>query len=320
MASPEQIKKWAHKTAPRDWYGACAGLTYNTIVQNGGTSDAYGSATAAFNATRIEGHRAQDAPAGAIHYWSYFGTDWRGIRGDWGHVAVDIFGGGHSILSATRRYREQWAIGAGLISVAAQTVPGMTYLGWSMTYGRRGRISIAVPSGGGSTPFPPTPTKPKEWDEMASPEEIDAIVFAAVQRAGVSLFPFVVNYERAAEGDPRKGISWGIQGGLFVLTDEQLAWFNGAKDTPSGRHLNHGLRTFYPSNPREYDHYRTLCEGPPPWARGGIDPTGAFTAGGVTAGGATDAQVLESIRSVLPEITDAARVGIDGATIRAAAK
>lgn len=313
MASPQQIKDWAHRTAPRDWYGACAGLTYNTIVQNGGAGDAYGSATAAFNATRIEGHRPQDAPAGAIHYWSYVGKDYRNIVGDWGHVAVDIYGGGHSILSATRRYREQWAIGAGLISVAAQTVPGMTYLGWSMTYGRRGRISITIPSGDGSTPF--TPSKPKEWDEMASQAEIAEVVKAELIRQK-DVFPFVVDYRNADEGDPRKGISWGIPGGLFVLTQEQVDWFNEAEDS-SGRNLNEFVRTFTPTNSRGYDHYRALCEGPPPWARGGNDPRGPFAAGSSPS----DAQVLESMRAVLPDITTAAEAGasagVKGLTLKA---
>lgn len=159
MATPDQIRRWAGTTRPRDWYGFCAGLTYNTIAENGGVvpDGPYGSAYQAYQSTVIASRDASAAPPGAIHYWDYYGRDGNGRVNRWGHVAVDIEGGGHSILSATGHAREWWAVNAGIISVAAQTARGMPYLGWSYTYGRRNRITITVPgtAGGGATPFDP---------------------------------------------------------------------------------------------------------------------------------------------------------------------
>lgn len=167
MTTPAQIRAWL-AGVDRDWYGACAGLAYNIIAKNGGEhAQSYSSATAAYNDTVIESIDPALAPPGAQHYWYFFGKDYRGIRGNWGHVATDIYGGGHSILSATSRGREYWGRHAGILSVAAQTVDGMRYLGWSRTFGRRARINIELPtpSGGGDRPAPtPTPTPTLEDD------------------------------------------------------------------------------------------------------------------------------------------------------------
>lgn len=165
MATRDQIHSWVGSTTT-DWYGKCAGLTYQTIYYNGGSAPAvYGSATAAYQATRIESTDPAAAPAGAIHYWSYKGTDYRGVYGDWGHVAVDVDGGGVNVLSATKYAHEQWGVHAGLITVASQSSrAGMKYLGWSYTYGAADRISIETPTLASTTT--PTPINPTLQEEI----------------------------------------------------------------------------------------------------------------------------------------------------------
>lgn len=162
MATPEQIRKWVGTTPPTDWYGRCAGLTWQAIRYNGGVSGTpYGSATAAYNAARsagkIESTDPSKAPAGALHYWSYYGKDYLGNYGNWGHVTLDIYGRGTDTLGATHYAHQVWGVSAGLISVAAQTRGGMGYLGWARTYGSNQRIEITTgsSSGGGSQPFDP---------------------------------------------------------------------------------------------------------------------------------------------------------------------
>lgn len=163
MATRDQIRRFVEGTRPKDWYGQCAGLTYRTIADCGGYApDIYGSAFAAYSVAKIESKDASKAPAGAIHYWDYYGTDNRGVVNRWGHVAIDIDGGGRNVLSATGHAHENWGVRAGLITVASQTGrAGMVYLGWSLTYGLRNRLTIGAdaPAGGGAKPLPtPNPT------------------------------------------------------------------------------------------------------------------------------------------------------------------
>jgi hypothetical protein len=159
MATPEEIRRWVESTRPKDWYGICAGLTWQTIYYNGGDSgvpfpSAWSAYLSARDAGMIESRDWTTAPAGAIHYWDYYGTDAYGNRGHWGHVAVDIYGGGHNILSATGHAHEEWGVHAGLISVPAQTARGMEYVGWARTYGAGQRITIETTAGGGAEPLP----------------------------------------------------------------------------------------------------------------------------------------------------------------------
>lgn len=169
MATPDQIRRFVASTRPKDWYGQCAGLTYRTIKDNGGSSpdDPYPSAFAAYRAATIESLNPAAAPPGAIHYWDYHGTDNRGLVNRWGHVAIDIHGGGTQVLSATGHAHDYWGVRAGLISVAAQSARGMPYLGWSRFYGRRNRLEITVaqPASGKGQPLPViTPEEEEETD------------------------------------------------------------------------------------------------------------------------------------------------------------
>lgn len=143
-------------SATRGWYGMCAGLTDRVVAfGTGGARKWYDSATDARNNCTIVSRDPSKAPPGAIHFWSYYGTAWDGSRGNWGHVAIDIYGGGTDVLSATGYAHEYWALNAGLITVAAQTARGMTYLGWSRTYGAADILTITqdTPAGDGSHPF-----------------------------------------------------------------------------------------------------------------------------------------------------------------------
>lgn len=140
MATREEIRLWCESTRPRDWYGVCAGLTYQTIYYNGGYApDVYPSAWAAWLDAPAGNLDAGACPPGGIHYFDY--TDSAGNR--YGHVMVDIDGGGGACLSATHYAVEYWGVSAGLISVWDQDRHGgMTYVGWTETYGRRNRITI----------------------------------------------------------------------------------------------------------------------------------------------------------------------------------
>lgn len=161
MTTAEEIKGWVAAATPPDpdrgWYGACAGLTDRVVAFfTGGDRRWYGSATDARRASGALNPDATQCPAGGIHFWSYYGTAWDGSVGDWGHVTIDITGGGGDTLSATGHAREWWALNAGLISVAAQSArAGMQYLGWSRTYGGARPLTITTEStaGTGSRPF-----------------------------------------------------------------------------------------------------------------------------------------------------------------------
>lgn len=138
-----EVKAWVQGTRPYDWYNQCAGLTMSICRHFGngpalGAGGAYATATAAYNATKIVSKDSTKAPRGAIHYWSYT-TEINGVRRNYGHVTVDIRGGGVATLSATSKASPEWGNNAGLISVATQTRAignNGRYLGWSLTYGK----------------------------------------------------------------------------------------------------------------------------------------------------------------------------------------
>lgn len=177
------IRKWVEGTKPYDWNTYCAGLTMSICRHFGyapavGAGGAYSTATEAYRAAKIESKDASKAPRGAIHYWSYTNTI-RGVRKNYGHVVVDIRGGGTHVLSATRNAYPMWGVGAGLISVARQTqlIGSMgKYLGWSKTYGKNYFVDIVTAGSGagtgGTKPLPdpkPTPKPepiPQEDNEM----------------------------------------------------------------------------------------------------------------------------------------------------------
>lgn len=157
------IKRWVAGTRPYNWYNQCAGLTMS-ITRHFGNGPAlgapgvvYATARDAYNAAANAGpirRDASEAPAGAIHYWDYT-TTINGRRKNFGHVVVDIRGGGTHTLSATRLADPEWGENAGLISVARQTAAigsAGRYLGWSPTYGAKYIVNIEPEGGGSVTP------------------------------------------------------------------------------------------------------------------------------------------------------------------------
>lgn len=164
IAEPDEIRAWVEATRPTDWYGMCAGLTDRVVAAfTGGARQWYDSATDARNASGWLNPDPTTCPAGGIHYWAYTGTAWDGSKGNWGHVTIDIDGGGTDTLSATGYAHEPWGVNAGLISVAAQSArPGMTYLGWARTYGEAAPLIIGTADAAAekATPFIP----PQEED------------------------------------------------------------------------------------------------------------------------------------------------------------
>lgn len=167
MMLASDIQAWVEATRPTDWYGKCAGLTDRVVAAfTGGPRQWYDSATDARHASGALNPDASACPAGGIHFWSYYGRAWDGSVGNWGHVTIDITGGGSDTLSATHYAHESWGVNAGLISVTGQSArPGMTYLGWARTYGDAAPLSIgAAPAGSGSRPF--IIDTPKEETDM----------------------------------------------------------------------------------------------------------------------------------------------------------
>lgn len=242
MATPLEIRAWVESTRPHDWYGQCAGLTDRVVAEfTGGPRQWYDSATDARKASGPLNPDASACPPGGIHYWSYYGKAWDGSVGDWGHVTIDIYGGGSSTLSATGHAYEYWGVNAGLISVDSQSQrAGMRYLGWSRTYGAAAPLIITTGSvaGGGATPFNP------EEDEMASKQEIkDALSEVLASRPDAVLIHY--------SGEGRNGIYLAAPGYWHQLTAEQWTQFNA-----------HGMRTaireLIPVNDRDFDVFKEI--------------------------------------------------------------
>lgn len=153
------IHEWVAATPPADWYGKCAGLTDRVVaVFTGAGRQWYDSATDARRASGALNPDPSTCPPGGIHFWSYYGTAWDGSRGDWGHVTIDIRGGGTATLSATGHAFEYWGVNAGLISVESQSArAGMRYLGWARTFGAASPLTITTESTAGGDAHPLTP-------------------------------------------------------------------------------------------------------------------------------------------------------------------
>ena len=90
------------------------------------------------------------APIGAFHYWTW-GTD--------GHVGLDTKGKGTDVFMASSFIRESLGDGIGFQSVAGYSRNGaFPYRGWSMNYGKNGKITQEVVMATPTTP--PVLTKP----------------------------------------------------------------------------------------------------------------------------------------------------------------
>lgn len=132
------------------WHLWCASLMYRMCVAYGsGPIPVPASAKIAGDLAGRLGINPKEAPIGAFHYWTW-GTD--------GHVGLDTKGGGTDVFMASAFIRESLGNAIGFQSVDAYTRNGSyPYRGWSMNYGKNGKITQEAP-----VPIPvvkPVPTK-----------------------------------------------------------------------------------------------------------------------------------------------------------------
>lgn len=89
-------------------------------------SSARPSAIDAYRHSNIVSTDASKALTGAIHYWDI---------GQYGHVGVDLNGGGQQVFMATYKLQQSWGDAIGINSVSGyKAASGARYLGWSMDY------------------------------------------------------------------------------------------------------------------------------------------------------------------------------------------
>lgn len=160
--TPTQVKaKFA--TWSDNWYGKCAAVVMTVCRHFGyvGTGTwAYASAREAFEAATIESEDWQDAPAGAIHYWDYYGKNSRGELGNWGHVGVGMTRGGSRVLNATNHANVAYGRGVGESTIPQISGRVGRYRGWSRKYGKSFYADIRPEKGG--TPAGGAPVKAQE--------------------------------------------------------------------------------------------------------------------------------------------------------------
>lgn len=218
--TPVEARAWAESTRPRDQYGRCAGLTDEFVAHfTGGSRRWYDSATDARNASGWLNPDPTVCPAGGIHFWSFTGKAWDGSVGDWGHVAPDIYGGGGGIFSATRYAREEWAVNAGITSVAAQSSrAGMRYLGWSRTYGSALPLT---PDAGSAAADGSRPFTPQEEDMPLTNADLQAILTARFDVPGVGNVMVLEALGAAFAASPRNVWGYTFQHPIAVGPDGQ---------------------------------------------------------------------------------------------------
>ena len=106
------------------WSGWCASLMWR--FGDMPESSARASALIAYNDSNIVSLDYRTAPIGAFHWWDI---------GVYGHVGVDILGGGGTVFMASGHVLEDWGTDIGVHSVAKYgNATRATYLGWSMDY------------------------------------------------------------------------------------------------------------------------------------------------------------------------------------------
>ncbi len=126
------------------------------MVQFGGFGATAPSAIDAYHASSIVSTDPTTAPVGAFHYWNI---------GLYGHVGVDLMGGGAVVFMASAHLAESWNPYIGVNSIGAYgEASGAQYLGWSMEYNGHGqRLSGSGTCGAANVPngctLPRTPTE-----------------------------------------------------------------------------------------------------------------------------------------------------------------
>lgn len=152
--TPAQVKAKFATWGDYNWYGKCAAVVMTVCRHFGdiGAGVPYPSARAALQAAKIESNDPTKAPAGAIHYWDYFGSDSQGRQGNWGHVGVDMLGRGTHVLNATSYPNEAYGRNVGTSSVGQINGRVGAYRGWSRKYGKSHYASIVAPTVPNPTP------------------------------------------------------------------------------------------------------------------------------------------------------------------------
>ncbi len=138
----DDARSYAAANPTRDggsWSGWCAAL----MVRFGGYSRYAPSAISAYGMSSIVGHDPSAAPVGAYHWWDI---------GRYGHVGIDLLGGGTTVFMASSHLADSWGTAIGVNSVPGyNAASGARYLGWSTDY-----IGQHQPGGGGAACTTPT--------------------------------------------------------------------------------------------------------------------------------------------------------------------
>lgn len=123
----DEARDYASQYPLRDgdsWSGWCASLMWRFAQMP--ESSARPSAILAYEDSMIESLDPRLAPIGAFHWWDI---------GVYGHVAIDLLGGGTTVFMASNYVLEDWGDAIGVTSIPRYTnSSGATYLGWSMDY------------------------------------------------------------------------------------------------------------------------------------------------------------------------------------------
>ncbi len=150
----DRARAYAARYPKRDgasWNGWCASLVWR--FGQCPSSSVRPSAIEAYQHSRIISTNASQAPTGAIHYWSI---------GQFGHVGVDLNGGGRDVFMASYKLRQSWGDAIGVNSVGGYgSASGARYLGWAMDYSgcRIAGGGQPATSGGSTGPIPQTSTE-----------------------------------------------------------------------------------------------------------------------------------------------------------------
>ena len=112
------------------WNQLCGVLMYQFGASLGWSPAPHVTGPGAIDVSRASGTLNGDsaaAPVGAFHFWAI---------GTYGHVGMDLDGGGSTVFMATSAVRESWGSSLGINSVSGySTAKGARYLGWSTNYG-----------------------------------------------------------------------------------------------------------------------------------------------------------------------------------------
>jgi LysM repeat protein len=131
----DAVQQYAKENPKRDgesWAGWCASLMFRFGKSTSGFQDGVNDAPSAISAatqSNIQSIDESKAPKGAFHWWDI---------GKYGHVGLDVTGGGTQVFMATHKLKEFFgpkadAIGLTSIKDYNQAISG-TYMGWSMDY------------------------------------------------------------------------------------------------------------------------------------------------------------------------------------------